>query len=212
MNTEYVAVKLFLPRHGQGWQEYIAWSKLDHLVELISLDCMLCPTVFEADTLSDEDWAHKSDGVTWFDSFTDLDYLLRHPHLSRQKPFQVLAFLCNPEADDVDAWDHPGFLFKGFDFIDETRTSALTNCGGFPKAFQKSDLSDCGLIPGFERAREIQEALRRYYPEQAHADCDMLAIWRREAPDEEVCGPAAEALKKIRGETSPDASAAPPPP
>lgn len=62
-----------------------------------------------------------------------------------------------------------------------TSTSALTNCGGFEKSFNNSELSEDGLIKSFTRAKEIQESLKsNYYPEEEHANCVIWAIWIRE--------------------------------
>jgi hypothetical protein len=48
----------------------------------------------------------------------------------------------------------------GFDLIDEASSiSALTNCGGFARAFENSELSGAGLVPAASRAYEIQRAL-----------------------------------------------------
>jgi hypothetical protein len=59
--------------------------------------------------------------------------------------------------------------------------SALTNCGGFPKAFANSELSRWGLLPTLGRAREVQRALRKNYPSEHHADCNVWALYRRAA-------------------------------
>ncbi len=96
---------------------------------------------------------------------------------------QVLAIAREPSVSDWEAVALPGFVFKGCDLIDETQTSALTNCGGgFPEAFSPSDLNECGLIPSVTPAYEIRAALaKKYLPEEAHADCTLWAIWRRES-------------------------------
>jgi len=52
------------------------------------------------------------------------------------------------------------FKFMGYDLIEEfTRISALTNCGGFPKAFLNNDLNKSGLIKSYEQAILIQKSL-----------------------------------------------------
>jgi hypothetical protein len=56
--------------------------------------------------------------------------------------------------------------------------SALTNCGGFPKAFSNSELSKKGLLTGYERSRSVQDSLIREYPNERHADCHLWAIFR----------------------------------
>ena len=53
---------------------------------------------------------------------------------------------------------------------------SLVNCGGFPKAFAGSILSDCGLLTDQAKALNVQRLLRENYPEEPHADCDVWAI------------------------------------
>ena len=67
----------------------------------------------------------------------------------------------------------------GYDLIDDqTQVSALTNCGGFPDVFRNDELNRFGLIDEFNRAREVKTQLAERYPEEAHAKCEMYAIWR----------------------------------
>ena len=71
------------------------------------------------------------------------------------------------------------FEFIGYDLVDkDSSISALTNCGGFPKAFSNGELSEKGLFRTHERSREVQEALRQQYPTEHHADCHLWAIFR----------------------------------
>ena len=53
------------------------------------------------------------------------------------------------------------FEFLGYDLVEtETATSALTNCGGFPKAFSNNELNSKGLLNSHSRAIEVQADLR----------------------------------------------------
>ena len=56
MPVLYSAVKRFDPACGEPWRKFIEWSRLTQLREVISLDLMLCPTVFQ--DLIAEDWQH----------------------------------------------------------------------------------------------------------------------------------------------------------
>jgi hypothetical protein len=74
----YTAVKACSPETRADWPGYIAWSGLTQLREIISLDTLLCPNVFQKPpTLTDEDWKHnvKADFKTHL--FYDLDHVLR---------------------------------------------------------------------------------------------------------------------------------------
>ncbi len=95
---------------------------------------------------------------------------------ARAQRFHVLA-VCREPGDDFAPDRVVGYRFAGFDLIDETETSALTNCGGFEGAFEPSELTSLGLVADLARAREIQEALPRLYPAEGHAYCALWAVW-----------------------------------
>jgi hypothetical protein len=173
----YTAIQTFDPSSGEGWTKYIGWSQLDQLKEVISLDCMLCPSVIRE--LFDDDWNFKVYKEIFHDLFGNLDYLL--DRIKGNSKCQILATIPEPTIDEVMAFNDHRFLFKGFDLIeDETRISALVNCGGFDLAFHKNDLSECGLITDIQKALRVQALLRANYPEEDHADCSMWALWRME--------------------------------
>src|SRR5690349_1645395 len=69
----YVAKRRFGPAVGEAWQRYLAWSGLDHLSELVTLDTILCPTVPEE--LTPEDWRHNVAADYQTGYFRSLDYL-----------------------------------------------------------------------------------------------------------------------------------------
>jgi hypothetical protein len=60
MAVVYSAVKRFDPAWGDNWTKFVAWSGLTQLREVVSLDGILCPTVFQ--DLTAEDWRHN---VQW---------------------------------------------------------------------------------------------------------------------------------------------------
>ena len=67
----------------------------------------------------------------------------------------------------------------GYDLMDQdVGNSALTNCGGFDDVFAGSELNSVGLLGNFARAVEVREELKRAYPQERHADCDVWAIYR----------------------------------
>lgn len=125
------------------------------------------------------DWDHCVNADLLTDYFTDLDYLLtRVPADVRH---HIYAVIRSPQHEVRD-WD-PGdrFEFVGYDLIDRRGgPSALSNCGGFPDLFQADDLSEDGLLRSFQQAQQVQADLKRLYPEEPHANCDIWAIWLRE--------------------------------
>ena len=159
----------------KAWLKYFEWAKIPGLLEVVGLDGSLCnPIIGE---LLDEDWNHnvKADYQTQY--FCHLDYLLNRVQAVKRR--NILGLYRNPEAHLIKAPGAGDFRFMGYELIEEqTNISALTNCGGFPDAFSNEELNYCGLISEFERAKEVKRLLVEKYPEEAHADCEMFAIWR----------------------------------
>jgi hypothetical protein len=170
----FTAVHRFDPASGEAWTKYIAWSGLDHLREVISLDVVLCPTFFKE--LLAEDWKHNVQADFKTHLFHDANYVIARVGEER---VNVCGLLEEPSAEEVAAFADPRFVFCGFDLVEErTGISALVNCGGFDKAFLGRDLSDRGLLTDYASARAVQTRLRAEYPEEPHANCEVWAIWR----------------------------------
>ncbi len=175
MPVFYTAVERFGPASGESWRKFMEWSGLKQLREVVSLDGMLCSSVFGEMTV--EDWRHGVQEGFLIRLFHDLDYLLEK--LGDDRRANVLALMRNPTAADIGSFTDPRFLFRGFDLVElMTGISALVNCGGFDKAFAPTDLSDCGLLTDHGKALDVQKHLRAEYPDEPHADCDVWAIWQ----------------------------------
>jgi len=160
---------------GGSWEDYVAWSGLTQLSEVVTLDGMLCRQVI--DEISDEDWKHNVHEDYLINFFWDLDYLIERV---REFPaVQILAAVRNPSADRAHVLDDERFDFQGYDLVDRKGgVSALSNCGGFPLAFENHEISAVGLINSFIRANEVRTSLREQYPNHSHSDCDVWALWR----------------------------------
>jgi hypothetical protein len=174
MTPWFIATERFGPVDGEGWRKYIEWSGLTQLTELVSLDRSLCPAVLRV--IRDEYWPHivREDYMTSF--FTDLEFL-KH-EVADIRNFNLLCVLRNPTTDLCKS-PSEGFEFVGYDLVEaQTGVSALTNCGGFPDVFANSELSRVGLLTEFGRAAEVNSKLRTLHPEEAHANCDLWALFR----------------------------------
>jgi len=173
----YIAREQFGPNKGGEWNRYIKWSGLTQLHELVSQDGMLCPTVLPE--IKDEYWPHivREDYMLFY--FTDLEYLLKQVSGIAEK--NLLCLFLNPTVQPIAPPAAVQFSFLGYDLIEVTGDiSALSNCGGFPKAFDNSELNEVGLLSDLIRAREVQARLREFYPKEHHANCDVWAIFRAE--------------------------------
>jgi hypothetical protein len=148
---------------------------IPNLIEVVSLDSMLCPPIVTE--FNDEDWAHIVNEDFRLNYFYDLDYLIRRAGLGPRR--NVLGLYRNPHSH-IDIAPAPGEItFIGYDLIEEmTQISALTNCGGCPGTFSNEELNERGLISSFARAREVQTLLPLNNPQEPHAHCEMYAVWR----------------------------------
>jgi hypothetical protein len=170
----FVATEKF-DKSDAGWAKYITWSGLEQLDEVISLDCSLCPTVLP--NIKTEYWNRivNKDCMLYF--FTDLEYLRIETASILRK--NLLCVFRNPFTHPSAAQVPEGFEFIGYDLVEkDSGMSALTNCGGFPKAFSNGELSEKGLLRTHERARTVQDTLVREYPNEHHANCHLWAIFR----------------------------------
>jgi hypothetical protein len=170
----YTAVKRCDPETMPDWPTFIARSRLTQLREVVSLDMLLCPNFF--DELTAEDWKHNVQEDLKTHLFHDPDHVRARV---AGTAMNVLALIEEPSLDDVTAFCDPRFVFCGFDLVDDQGgISAVTNCGGFDKAFLPGELSACGLLEDHARALTVQRLLSSEYPDEPHARCHVWAIWR----------------------------------
>lgn len=162
---------------GMSWEKYIEWSKLSQLKEVVSLDMTLNELLVEPDRDNAEDWDHiVINHLYETGCFTDLDYVVKR--VQKAQIFNLLAVIHEPtkECNSIAIED---FEFMGYDLLDQSYdTSALTNCGGFDETFLPSDINAVGLISEFEKAYIIKKRLLENNPDEHHADCNVIAIWR----------------------------------
>jgi len=175
----YVAQRPFGPERKEEWQKYVAWSGLHHLSRVVSMDGILCPRVI--DKIIDEDWKHIFNESWMTEYFHDLDYLLQR--VSKLPPYEIIGFVKEPDSPFPHGFTDPRFEFAGYDLVDwGCNISALVNCGGFPESFANSELNQFGLLPNYQRAKEVQEALLKNNPNEEHAKCTIWPLWLMHQP------------------------------
>src|SRR5690349_11338681 len=127
MEPWFIATEKFT-KDGEGWAEYVAWSRLEHLDEVVSLDPSLCPTVLPE--IKPDYWGRIVNEDFMLNFFVDMDFLRQQ--VLGIEPKNFLCVYRNPVAhSQVNA--PVGFTFLGYDLMDvQGSASALTNCGGFP--------------------------------------------------------------------------------
>ncbi len=179
MQFLYTATEIYGPDYedGSSWAKYVEFSKLTHLTELVSLDGMLNGVVFEPDRGDPGDWnVIVIDDLYETGLFNSLEYVLAK--VKGKAKFNLLTVVKEP-SEKCEEIGLPDFEFIGYDLLDrDYSVSALSNCGGFEESFQSTDLNKYGLIDEFEKAHDIRKRLFANNPEEHHADCNVLAIWR----------------------------------
>jgi hypothetical protein len=174
MEPWYIATETFTSRH-ETWANYIAFSGLSQLDEVVSLDGALCGTLLPE--TKDEYWPHIVNEEFMLNFFVDLDFLLAQlPEVAERN---LLCVYRNPSNEPQAPAGPVNFELLGYDLVEGmTGISALTNCGGFPDVFDNSELSSKGLLTSHARALEVQSELRARYPGDPHAFCHLWAIFR----------------------------------
>jgi hypothetical protein len=170
----FSAHQRFDPSCGDSWTDFIQYSGFNHILEVVSTDEMLCPSVLNE--LSDEDWQYNIHADYKVFYFHDLDYLKRRIEYDANR-HNVLSLIERPDSPTV---AQVGFEFCGYDVLDEWNSvSVLTNCGGFPDIFSSSEINPRGLLDELSRALEIAEKLRAAEPDDEHCrDCRVWSLCR----------------------------------
>jgi hypothetical protein len=173
MEPWFIATRPFGPDNGEAWNNYVAWSGLSQLRELVSLDEMPCPTALP--DIPDRHWPHIVNENHMLRYFRDHGFLLKEvSHLAAGK---VLCLYRDPPVHP--ASPPANFRHLGYDLVHiRGGVSALSNCGGFPNVFAGSELSEHGDKP--RRAARVQAGLREHHSSELHADCHCWAIFRLE--------------------------------
>ena len=179
MDYWYTATETYDKEHedGSSWTKYIEFSKLTHLTELVSLDAMLNGLVFEPDRGENGDWDFIiTDNLYETGLFNSLAYVVKK--VKDKERFNLLTVVKEPK-EKCEEMKIEEFEFVGYELLDKDySTSALSNCGGFDETFKPTDLNHFGLIDTFDKAYDIRDRLFKNNPEEHHADCNVLAIWR----------------------------------
>ncbi len=94
---------------------------------------------------------------------------------------QILAVIVRPEMGvNPILEDEEGFEFCGYDLVEiETCISAITNCGAEFNSVKYENLNKYGLISTYREAVNTGLALREEAPEESHAYCEVVEIWRK---------------------------------
>lgn len=121
----------------------------------------------------------KKEIVSYDCGIFDLEGIIELNLDSIEKGFQIIAIIINPE-NNVDCDIDNRFEFCGYDLCEDgTSISSITNCGcEFDKAIDYLLLNKYGLFSDYNIAIETQKKLMELYPEESHATCQLIKIYR----------------------------------
>src|SRR5947209_14584085 len=88
----FIATQPFTPEDGDRWLDYLRWSGLMQLQEVVSLDGMLCPTLLPE--IKDEYWPYIVQEDFMLNYFLDFDYLIAQVAVIEKK--NILCVFRNP--------------------------------------------------------------------------------------------------------------------
>ncbi len=172
---------------SKAWDNYIEWSKLNHLTELVSLDSGLNQDLIEVnfDNLDINDWQFiVIDGSFSTGFYTSVEYVLSN--IKAKNTFNFLTVVKEP-SEKCESIIVNDFEFVGYELLDKDYSnSALTNCGGFDETFLPNELNQYGLINDYEKAYDVRKRLLENNPEEHHADCNVIAVWRHKTIGREL--------------------------
>ena len=93
---------------------------------------------------------------------------------------QIVAVIIRPDQTPSSLLRQKEFVFCGYDLVEEfSNISAITNCGAGFSSIPYAKLTDYGLLPTYKDALLTQCALLEEDPEDPHADCEIIEIWRK---------------------------------
>lgn len=174
----YTALNTFdsTNKTGFSWGDFINFSELTHLKELVSLDSNLNRLSFMPDLNAIEEWDYfitEQERVLFY--FNSIDYVLEK--VKDLQTFNLLAIVKQPTAQKADIAN--SYDFVGYDLIEiGGDTSALSNGGGFDETFLPNQLNEFGLITDYNKATQIQKELPKNNPDNQSAECYLFEVWR----------------------------------
>jgi hypothetical protein len=160
-----------------SWDNYIEWSKLNHLTELVSVDSGLNEDLVKPNLKNVDKWNFIIiDEYHQTGFYTTADYVLKN--IKARDRFNFLTVVKEPN-EKCETIQINEFEFVGYDLLDKYYSiSTLTNCGGFDETFLPNELNQFGLISDYEKAYDVQKRLLENNPDEDHADCNVIAVWR----------------------------------
>ena len=111
----------------------------------------------------------------------DLECILREDIDFPTEAYQYLAVIMAPACTKNEELSRDDrFSFVGYDLVEEmTGISAITNCGaGFSRAIDYEALNASGIFSDYALALQAKQRLIQQYPNENHADCEIVEIWR----------------------------------
>lgn len=124
----------------------------------------------------------KAEELVTFDcGLMEMSEITKDKVKESDKTLQIVAIIVRPEIEpNYLLSEEEKFEFCGYDLVElPCCISAITNCGsGFEKAIIYKNLNSYGLISSYREAVLTQLKLNEEYPDESHAYCELIEIWR----------------------------------
>ena len=93
---------------------------------------------------------------------------------------QIMAVIIRPGMNPSIQLNREGFTFCGYDLVEDfSCISAITDCGGTFQSIDYAALNEFGLLKSYKEAVLTQLALVEEDPDEPHACCNIVEIWRK---------------------------------
>lgn len=169
----YGAFLILDKRRGKFFEGYLNFAGLDQREEIITLDGMLCPSIFEID---DEGWNYLHNNICISDLYSDAAYTSKR--MEGRDDANLLAVVLEPQVNKSAKELIQNGKFIGYDIMDvDWGISILTNCG-CNKVMGSVGRNNYGLVDDFELTYSLRDENARVYEGESHSDGYVCEIWK----------------------------------
>lgn len=95
--------------------------------------------------------------------------------------YQIVATVKIPSLSIKKYLSQNSFELCGYDLVDNDNIiSVITDCGAiYSETINYDQLNEFGLLSNYEESLFFQKLLLERYPNETHADCVIIEIWRK---------------------------------
>ncbi|WP_209330823.1 hypothetical protein [Lunatimonas salinarum] len=161
-------------REGLSWGEFVTWTGLNQVEELVSLDSFYNGPIEGLQGVYDT----QSDLVGKINDFVHEMVEEKMQHTGLPSEFSLLAILIYPLTDDLEVLEGD-FEFIGYDIVHQSAGhSVLVQLGWMAGMAFHSEVNRYGLLESAQSASLLLASIRNSFPEMEMVDGSVAAVWR----------------------------------